>query len=254
MFLTVIAPLAVLLWVSLLPFYQAPSIKALQLASLKNYLSVLNQELVIGAVVNTVVVGVATASLVLLLAFAISWVVVRLKLPGKGLLDGVAFLPQVVPSIIIALAMIILYARPPLSALPIYGTVWIIVLGLTTHYLAFGTRAMNGAVVQVSKELEEAARASGAGRIRMLFRITLPLILPAFVSAWIWVVAHAMRAFSIPLLLASSDTELISVRLWTMWERGDAAKAAALGVMLIAVLGVVTAMSRWAVVRMTPQD
>ena len=253
-FLTVIAPLAVLLWVSLLPFYQAPSIKALQLASLKNYLSVLNQELVIGAVVNTIVVGVATASLVLLLAFAISWVVVRLKLPGKGLLDGVAFLPQVVPSIIIALAMIILYARPPLSALPIYGTVWIIVLGLTTHYLAFGTRAMNGAVVQVSKELEEAARASGAGRIRMLFRITLPLILPAFVSAWIWVVAHAMRAFSIPLLLASSDTELISVRLWTMWERGDAAKAAALGVMLIAVLGVVTAMSRWAVVRMTPQD
>ena len=253
-FFTVIAPLAVLLWVSLLPFYQAPSIKALQLASLKNYLSVLNQELVIGAVVNTVVVGVATASLVLLLAFAISWVVVRLKLPGKGLLDGVAFLPQVVPSIIIALAMIILYARPPLSVLPIYGTVWIIVLGLTTHYLAFGTRAMNGAVVQVSKELEEAARASGAGRIRMLFRITLPLILPAFVSAWIWVVAHAMRAFSIPLLLASSDTELISVRLWTMWERGDAAKAAALGVMLIAVLGVVTAMSRWAVVRMTPQD
>ena len=253
-FLTVIAPLAVLLWVSLLPFYQAPSIKALQLASLKNYLSVLNQELVIGAVVNTIVVGVATASLVLLLAFAISWVVVRLKLPGKGLLDGVAFLPQVVPSIIIALAMIILYARPPLSVLPIYGTVWIIVLGLTTHYLAFGTRAMNGAVVQVSKELEEAARASGAGRIRMLFRITLPLILPAFVSAWIWVVAHAMRAFSIPLLLASSDTELISVRLWTMWERGDAAKAAALGVMLIAVLGVVTAMSRWAVVRMTPQD
>ena len=253
-FLTVIAPLAVLLWVSLLPFYQAPSIKAWQLASLKNYLSVLNQELVIGAVVNTIVVGVATASLVLLLAFAISWVVVRLKLPGKGLLDGVAFLPQVVPSIIIALAMIILYARPPLSVLPIYGTVWIIVLGLTTHYLAFGTRAMNGAVVQVSKELEEAARASGAGRIRMLFRITLPLILPAFVSAWIWVVAHAMRAFSIPLLLASSDTELISVRLWTMWERGDAAKAAALGVMLIAVLGVVTAMSRWAVVRMTPQD
>jgi iron(III) transport system permease protein len=253
-FLTVIAPLAVLMWVSLLPFYQAPSAKAWQLASLKNYFTVLNQDLVIGAVVNTLVVGVATATLVLLLAFAISWAVVRLRLPGTAILDGIAFLPQVVPSIIIALAMIILYARPPLSVIPIYGTVWIIVLGLTTHYLAFGTRAMNGAVVQVSKELEEAARASGAGRMRMLFRVTLPLILPAFVSAWIWVVAHAMRAFSIPLILASSDTELISVRLWTMWERGDASKAAALGVMLIAVLGIVTALSRWLVVRMTPQD
>jgi iron(III) transport system permease protein len=253
-FLTVIAPLAVLMWVSLLPFFQAPSRATLQLVSLKNYLAVINQDLVIGAVVNTIVVGVATATLVLLLAFAISWVVVRLKLPGKAILDGVSFLPQVVPSIIIALAMIILYARPPLSGLPIYGTIWIIVLGLSTHYLAFGTRAMNGAVVQVSKELEEAARASGAGRMRMLFRITLPLILPAFISAWIWVVAHAMRAFSIPLILASSDTELISVRLWVMWERGEASKAAALGVMLIAALGLITALSRWLVVRMTPQE
>jgi iron(III) transport system permease protein len=253
-FLTVLAPLAVLLWVSLLPFFQAPSRAVLQLVSLKNYFAVINQDLVIGAVVNTILVGVATATLVLLLAFAISWVVVRLKLPGKAILDGVAFLPQVVPSIIIALAMIILYARPPLSVLPIYGTIWIIVLGLATHYLAFGTRAMNGAVVQVSKELEEAARASGAGRMRMLFRITLPLILPAFISAWIWLVAHAMRAFSIPLILASSDTELISVRLWVMWERGESAKAAALGVMLIATLGVITALSRWLVVHMTPQE
>lgn len=252
--LTVIAPLLVLLWVSFLPFYQAPSYNTFQLASLKNYLAILREELVLGAVINTLVVGVATATLVLLLAFAISWVVVRLKPRGAAILDGVAFLPQVIPSIIIALAMIILYARPPLSGFPIYGTVWIIVLGLTTHYLAFGTRAMNGAIVQVSKDLEEAARASGAGRMRMLFRITLPLILPAFLSAWIWLVAHAMRAFSIPLILASSDTELIAVRLWVMWERGDASKAAALGVMLIAVLGLLTAMSRWAVVHMTPQD
>ena len=252
--LTVVAPLLVLLWVSFLPLYQAPSYKALELVALKNYLTILNEDLVISAVINTVLVAVATATLVLVLAFAISWVVVRLKLRGRAILDGIAFLPQVVPSIIIALAMIILYARPPLSVLPIYGTVWIIVLGLTTHYLAFGTRAMNGAIVQVSKELEEAARASGAGRTRMLYRITLPLILPAFVSAWIWVVAHAMRAFSIPLILASSETELISVRLWTMWERGDAPVAAALGVMLIATLGILTAVSRWAVVRITPQD
>jgi iron(III) transport system permease protein len=252
--LTVIAPLAVLFWVSLLPIYLAPSYRAFQMASLKNYWAVLNEDLVIGAVINTLVVGVATATLVLLLAFAISWAVVRLKLRGRAILDGIAFLPQVIPSIIIALAMIFLYARPPLNAIPIYGTIWIIILGLTTHYLAFGTRSMNGAIIQVSKELEEAARASGAGKIRMLFRITLPLILPTFVSAWIWVVAHAMRAFSMPLILASSDTELISVRLWIMWERGAATSAAALGVLLIGALGILTALSRWAVVRITPQD
>ncbi|MBI2987943.1 MAG: iron ABC transporter permease [Deltaproteobacteria bacterium] len=253
-FLTVVAPFAVLLWVSLLPIYQIPSYRAWQMASLKNYMAVLSEDLVLGAVINTLVVGVATATVVLLLAFAISWAVVRLQIRGRAILDGIAFLPQVVPSIILALAMIILYARPPLNVLPIYGTLWIVVLGLTTNYLAFGTRAMNGAVIQVSKELEEAARASGAGRTRMLFRITLPLILPAFVSAWIWVLAHAMRAFSIPLILASSDTELISVRLWIMWERGAATSVAALGIILIVALGFLTGVSRWAVVRITPQD
>ncbi|MGH7844215.1 MAG: ABC transporter permease, partial [Candidatus Binatia bacterium] len=148
--LTVVAPLLVLVWVSLLPLYQPPSYQALQTASFKNYAAILNEDLVASAVVNTLAVGVATATLVLLLAFAISWVVVRLQLRGKTILDAIAFLPQVVPSIIIALAMIILYARPPLSVLPIYGTIWIIVLGLTTNYLAFATRAMNGAIVQVS--------------------------------------------------------------------------------------------------------
>ena len=79
--LTVIAPLSVLLWVSFLPFYQAPSHNTFQLASLKNYLAIRSRIWCIGAVVNTLVVGVATATLVLLLAFAISWVVVRLKPP-----------------------------------------------------------------------------------------------------------------------------------------------------------------------------
>ena len=252
--LTVIAPLLTLIWVSLLPIYQVPSLKALQLLTLENYRVVLTEELIFRATLNTLVVAVSTATLVMLLAFAISWAVVRLKLRGRGILDGIAFLPLGIPSIIIALSLVFLYVRPPLNVVPIYGTLWIIVLGLTTSYLAFSTRAMNGAVIQVSKELEEAARASGAGTIRMLFRVTLPLILPAFISAWIWVVAHAMRSFSIPLILASDDTELISVRLWFQWQDGDATVAAALGVLIIFVLALMTAVSRWVVVRLTPQD
>jgi len=80
------------------------------------------------------------------------------------------------------------------------------------------------------------------------------LILPALVSAWIWVLAHAMRSFSIPLILASADTELISVQLWFLWNDGDATLAAALGVLIIIFLASLTAVGRWAVVRMSPQD
>jgi iron(III) transport system permease protein len=150
--------------------------------------------------------------------------------------------------------LIFLYSRPPLAGLPIYGTVVIIILGLTTSYLAFGSRTMNAAIVQVSKELEEAGRVSGAGRTKILLRITLPLVLPAFASGWIWVAAHAIRAFSIPLILASHDSEMIAVRLWNLWETGDAGGASALGVLFILLVSALTIAGRWVVVRLTPQQ
>ena len=221
-FLTVIAPLAVLLWVSLSAVLSGSLAQSAAAGIAEELSAVLNQDLVIDAVVNTIIVGVATATLVLLLAFAISWVVVRLKLPGKATTRW-----RRIPASGRSVDHYRAGDDHPLRASAVERIADI------RHGLDHRSgidHALSGLrhprherrVVQVSKELEEAARASGAGRIRMLFRITLPLILPAFVSAWIWVVAHAMRAFSIPLILASSDTELISVRLWVMWERGDA--------------------------------
>ncbi|MGH7834248.1 MAG: ABC transporter permease, partial [Candidatus Binatia bacterium] len=251
--LTVIAPFLMLVWASLLPSYEVPSRSALQVVSLSSYARVLGDSRVLASVANTLLVTVATATLTMFIALGIAWVVVRSKMLGRGLLDAISFLPQAIPSVVIAIALIFLYSRPPLGSLPIYGTVGIIILGLTTTYLAFGSRTMNGAIVQVSKELEEAACVSGASRTKTLLRITFPLVLPAFMSGWIWVAAHAMRAFSIPLILASHDSELIAVRLWDLWETGDAAEASALGVLFILILSSLTMAGRWLVVRLTPQ-
>jgi ABC-type Fe3+ transport system permease subunit len=68
------------------------------------------------------------------------------------------------------------------------------------------------------------------------------------------VAAHAMRAFSIPLILASHDSEVIAVRLWNFWETGDAGEASALGVVFIVLLTGLTVLGRWLVVRLTPQQ
>jgi iron(III) transport system permease protein len=253
-FFTVLAPFLLLVWSSLLPSYELPSMAAWQGTSLNSYGNVLTDSRVIASITNTVIVTLATATLTMFIALAIAWVVVRTNMTGKGLLDVVSFLPQAIPSVVIAIALIFLYSRPPLDNLPIYGTVWVIILGLTTSYLAFGSRTMNGAIVQVSRELEEAASVSGASKTKTLLRVTLPLVLPAFASGWIWVAAHAMRAFSIPLILASHDSELIAVRLWDFWETGDAGEASALGVIFIVVLSGLTMIGRWLVVRLSPQQ
>jgi iron(III) transport system permease protein len=95
--------------------------------------------------------------------------------------------------------------------------------------------------MQIHKELEEAGAASGAGRLRILWQITFPLIRPAFIAAWIWVAAHAVRAFSLPLMLAGRGSRPLSVMLWHLWdEEQNVAAASALGVLLIVGLTVLT--------------
>jgi iron(III) transport system permease protein len=184
------------------------------------------------------------------LAFAISWLVVRSKLKGRFALDSLTFASHAIPGVVVALSFIFLYLQPPFRSLGLYGSVWVISLALITQYIAFATRTTNAAVTQIHKELEEAAEVSGASRVRIVWQITFPLIGPAFIAAWIWVAAHAIRAFSVPLMLASRDSWPIAVMLWHLWdEEQNLPAAAALGVMLILVLSVITFFGRFIIAR-----
>jgi iron(III) transport system permease protein len=140
-----------------------------------------------------------------------------------------SFLPQCVPSIVIGLAFIFVYVRFPL---PIYGTLWIIALGLTTRYLAFGSRTTMSALVQVHGELEEASQMSGAAWTKTLRRITMPLLTPAIINVILWVAVHAMQELSIAIMLYNPDTVVVSTMIWSMWQNGRTADAAVLGVLL----------------------
>jgi iron(III) transport system permease protein len=234
----------------LLPSYEPPSWEAAAKLGWNNYLRVITEPGVLRSVWNTVIVTVVTATATVALSFCVSWLIVRTKLRGRFALDALTFASHAVPGIVVALSFIILYLQPPFRALGLYGTTWIVALALITQYLAFGTRTTNAAITQIHKELEEAGEASGAGRIRILWQITLPLIRPAFVAAWIWVAAHAMRAFSIPLLLASRENRTLAVMLWHFWdEEANQPAAAALGVLLILCLTIFTFSGRALITR-----
>ncbi|MGH7844403.1 MAG: ABC transporter permease [Candidatus Binatia bacterium] len=126
-----------------------------------------------------------------------------------------------------------MHLQPALRPRGIYGSIWIIVLGLATQYLAFATRTTNAGLLQIHQELEEAGSASGATRLRTIWKITTPLLMPSLVAGWIWVVAHSLRTFSVPLVLASENNEVLSVWIWIYWQAGRIPEAAAIGVMLI---------------------
>jgi iron(III) transport system permease protein len=251
---TVGAPFFILLWASLLPSYRIPSMEAVSLVSLANYAQIFAMPKIGPVVWNTLLLMVISATATMLIAFFVSWVIVRTQLSGRGALDAVVFFPHAVPGIVIALALMMAYLSPPLKYLGIYGTMWILGMGFIISYIAFATRLMNSAIIQIQKELEQAAYVCGATPTRTLLAITLPLIFPAFAAGWVWVAVHALRGFSIPLMLSSKNNEVFAVMLWDYWDRGLVSTASALGVLLILVLIPLTLIMRRFIVRVSGQQ
>jgi iron(III) transport system permease protein len=243
--LNIILPFLTLLWAALLPSYMVPSRAALQYLTLDNFVTLINEPSIVSSTINTIILGLVTATATMGLAYLVSWLIVRLKVKGGVLLDGLAFVPHAVPTVSIALALIVLYLHPALRWIPIYGTIWIMMLALMTRYIAFASRTANSAMTQIHAELEEAARTSGARRMTTFMRITFPLLLPPFIGGWVWVFAHTIRSFSIPLMLATPGNETIAVVMYHFWERkADFSLASTLGVVMLIGVGILTFFSR----------
>jgi len=222
-----------------------PSKQALQYVSLDNFKTLITEPLIVSSTVNTIILGVVTATATMGLAYFVSWIIIRLKVRGGVFLDGMAFIPHAIPTISIALALIVFYLHPALRWIPVYGTIWIMMLALMTRYIAFATRTSNSAMTQLHRELEEAARTSGASRMTTLLRITFPLLLPPFIAGWVWVFAHTIRSFSIPLMLATPGNQTIAVVMYHYWERkADFSLASTLGVAMLVIIGILTFFSR----------
>ena len=252
--LTVAAPFAILLWASLLPSYRIPSMQFLSLVSLRNYAEVFSQPGIFSVIWNTLSLMAICATATMVLAFVVSWVIVRTQVRGRAFLDTFLFLPHAIPGIVVALALVMAYLTPPLNQLRIYGTVWIVAMALIAGYIAFATRLMNTAIVQIHKELEHAAYVCGATVTRTLFAITLPLLFPAFAAGWVWVAVHTLRAFSAPLMLASKGNQVFAILMWEYWEAGEVPMASSLGVLLILVLIPLTLFMRGFIVRVSGQQ
>ncbi len=227
---TVLSPLAVLVWTSLLPFYQAPSAKAFSNLSLANYRALFDIPKVALALWNTLFMILLAPTVTMFICSVLSWIIVKSRGRGRKVLDFLTFMPHAIPGIVTGVALMWVYIFLPL---PIYGTIWILLIAYVTSRISFGTRVMNAAMTQLHKELEEASYASGGSWLRTFWRITLPLLLPAFVNGWIFSAIVVAKAMGSIIMIYSHDSIVLSVLVWELWSNGDVAPTAALGVLLI---------------------
>lgn len=229
----VVLPVAVLVYTSLLKFYSAPSLDSLRTMSLANYRTVLHMPLAITALRNSVLLGVGAATVVMFLTAVASWVVVRTRAMGRRLLDVVAFTPLVVPGLVLGLALSFVYLR---TALPIYGTLWILLIAYSTRYLPYGMRYASSAMSQTSGELEESAHVCGASWWQTFRRVLLPLASSGILAGWVYILVVSFRELSSSILLYSPGKEVLSILIWEQFENGQFTTLAAIGVCMVAIL------------------
>ena len=236
-----ILPVLIVVWSSFLPFYMAPSKAALDSLTLENYKNLWNLPLVHRALWNSFVLGISSSTVTMLLTAVIAWMIVRAKWHGKGALDFLAFSPIAMPGLVLGIAILWLYLVLPL---PVYGTLWILLIAYVTKYLPYGMRACSSSMLQIKKELEEASEASGASWRQTFRRVVLPLLAPGFVAGWIYVITHSFRELSTSIMLYRSGTEVIAIVLFELWDGGQYPQLAALGMVLIAILVVISLIAR----------
>jgi iron(III) transport system permease protein len=230
-------PIAMLTWVSLLPFYQPVSTAALARVTLDNYRTVFSADHV-GLIANTLLVAVATATLAVALTFLAAWLAVR-RAPGAWVVERLATIPLVFPGLILGIAVMQLFLHLPI---PLYGTLGILIWAFVINYLPYGMRYSAAGMLQIHRELEESAEMCGASAFMRLRRIVAPLLAPALLAGWLFIFLMAARVLSLAILLSGPRSQTMAVTLFDLWTNGQGTELAALGLiwsMLMAMIAAV---------------
>jgi len=231
---TIVIPVAILLWTALLPYYQLFSIRALSSLTLKNFQLVLESPTYHDTMINSLMLAGITATVVVSVTAVMGWCVAR-RVAGHRMIDFLAAVPLAFPAIVLGFAFLQIYLNviPPL-----YGTMASLVIISVIAFIPYGIRYAQLGVIQIHPELEEAASLSGASLSAILLRIVAPLLVPALISCWLFVFLLTARAMSLILLLTGPSSSVVAVSLFDLWNNGQLNELAALGCAWTAVMTV----------------
>jgi iron(III) transport system permease protein len=241
-FVSAILPLLMIIWMSLQSYFVVPDAKSFKTITGAAYSAIFQDSQFVHDFTNNLEIGIGCALATTLLAAIISWIVVRGKWRGSKTLDTVAFLPVGIPGIVLGLAVLWMYLSVQ-GINNLYGTLFIIAFAFMAAALPTALRITHPGLAQVSDDLEEASRASGAGWFRTFFRITLPVISGSLAAAFIITMTLTFKVLSVPMMLYSGGTETVPVYIYEQYQKGNYSGVAAAGVILAAVLAVLSGLS-----------
>ena len=219
----VFLPLSALLLTSFQRF--ATVILAQSEFTFANYQTALGFGAVRAALTNSLMLGIGVATVGVAIMVVLVWIIYRSKAPGHGLIEYVVMFPQAVPRMVFGLALLWAWLNIPI---PIYGTLWLLALAYFTVLLPLGVRTLAGVVLQIDKSLEECARVCGASWAYQLRTVTIPLLRPGIVAAWLLVFIASVRELGVSIFLVSPQAKVIAPSIISAWLSSSSELSAAL--------------------------
>ena len=200
--------------------------------TLENFREVFNEPTDVRAIWNTVLLGTVGGAITVACYTAIGFATHRRNDGWSRLVDYLVLVPRAVPGLLIGLAFLWVFLFfPPLR--PLRETIFSMWIAYTVVWLAYGMRLISSSLMQVSTELEEAARTVGARRGRISREITLPLIRHGLLGSWLLVFMIFEREYSTGVYLLAPGTEVIGAELVSLWQGGAIDVVAALSLINI---------------------
>lgn len=223
-------------------FRDAASLFDMSQYSLVHFNSIFDNPLTVRSIWNTMVVGVMTAIVGGILAFAIGYTVHRTTVPGRKAIDLLATIPVAIPGLVVGVAYLWAWIGLPGG---LYGTFWILALAFVARFMPDTVKSLSTSFLQIHKELEEASWICGKGLVGTIRSIVLPLARPGVVASMTLLFVLAIRELGSSLFLYTSDTMVMAVLLLDYYEGGNIGKTAAFSLVQTVLLGVLIGIANW---------
>ncbi len=185
-----------------------------------------------GAILNGLYVSGLAALVTVVAALPIGVLAVRFDGRKSRLLEGISYLGFAMPGLVVALALVFFGAN---FATPVYQTLWLLLFAYVVLFLPLALGGVRASLLQISPALEEAARSLGRSWSRTMVSVTLPLLRPGLVVAAALVFLTVLKELPATLLLAPIGFDTLATEMWAAADEGFFARAAAPGLILIAV-------------------
>jgi iron(III) transport system permease protein len=233
LFAAVGLPLVTLLYASLQKI--AVAFPAAGNWTLENFRVAVTMNAVRSALANSLLLGFGTATIGVVLMGLLAWLIYRSRLPGSGLIEYIVMFPQAVPRLVFAFGLMWAWVVFPI---PIYGTLWLLLIAYLTVFLPLGVRTIAGVMLQIDKSLEECAQMCGASWAFRVRTVTIPLLVPGLVAAWLLLFIASVRELGASILLMGPHSKVITPSIVESWFGTSSELTAALALIQTLVVAI----------------